>query len=36
MLALRPFRGFEENGGRLSADELSSQLFGGTWKTEEA
>ncbi|MEK1445574.1 glutamate--cysteine ligase [Limosilactobacillus fermentum] len=36
MLALRPFRGFEENGGRLSADELASQLFGGTWKTEEA
>ena len=36
MLALRPFRGFEENGGRLSADELASQLFGGTWRTEEA
>ncbi|MDO4856234.1 MAG: glutamate--cysteine ligase [Limosilactobacillus gorillae] len=36
MLALHPFRGFEENGGRLSADELTQQLFGGTWKTEES
>lgn len=30
--ALRPFRGFEENNGNLSANELASDLFGGTWR----
>ncbi len=30
--ALKPFHGFEENNGNLSADLLAKELFGGSWR----
>ncbi|MDD6864471.1 hypothetical protein ACLUW0_03790 [Limosilactobacillus mucosae] len=34
--ALRPFRGFEENNGNISADELAKKLFEGTWRLNKS